>query len=53
MTLGDYIGIYHDFAIFKYVDIFSDKQLDKLIAVEFKNGELKKKLYRKNSFPKI
>ena len=52
MTLGDYIGIYHDFAIFKNVDIFSDKQLDKLIAVEFKHGELKKSYTAKIPFPK-
>ena len=52
MLPSDYIGIFHNFAMFKYVNIFSTKQLDKLVAVEFKDGELKKTYTSKIPLPK-
>lgn len=53
MLPSDYIGIFHNFAMFKYVNIFSTKQLDKLVAVEFKDGELKKPILQKFLYQNI
>ena len=53
MLPSDYIGIFHNFAMFKYVNIFSTKQLDKLVAVEFKDGELKKPILPKFLYQNI
>lgn len=40
--VGNFMGICHNFSIFHNVDIFSDTKPDKLIAVEFKNDDIKK-----------
>ena len=41
--LGDFIGTTKQFSIFYDVDIWSDTKPDKLLAIEFKNGAIKKK----------
>ncbi|MFQ0972161.1 hypothetical protein [Gilliamella sp. BG1] len=50
--VGDFKGICHDFSIFHYVDLFTEKKPDKLIAVEFKNDDIKKTYTNKIPFPK-
>ncbi|MWP47839.1 hypothetical protein [Gilliamella sp. Pas-s27] len=50
--LGDFIGTCHNFCIFHDVDIFSATKPDKLIAVEFKNDDIKKTYINKIPFPK-
>lgn len=50
--VGDFKGIYHDFSIFHYVDIFSETKPDKLIAVAFKNDDIKKTYTNKIPLPK-
>ena len=40
---GDFIGITEHFSVFYDVDIWSDTKPDKLLAIEFKNGVIKKK----------
>ncbi|MGC5746308.1 hypothetical protein [Chryseobacterium sp. NFX27] len=41
--LGDYIGISNQYSIFFYADIWSEKQPDKMEAIEFKDGMIIKK----------
>ena len=41
--VGDFVGATKQFSIFFDVDIWSDKKPDKMLAIEFKNGEIKKK----------
>jgi hypothetical protein len=41
--LGDFIGTTKQFSILYYADIWSDTKPDKLLAVEFQNGAIKKK----------
>jgi hypothetical protein len=50
--VGNFMGICHNFSIFHNVDIFSDTKPDKLIAVEFKNDDIKKTYTNKIPFPK-
>ena len=40
---ADFIGTSNQFSIFYDVDFWSDKKPDKLLAIEFKNGLIKKK----------
>jgi len=40
--VGDFVGTTKQFSIFYDVDIWSDTKPDKLLAVEFKNGAIKK-----------
>jgi hypothetical protein len=49
---GKYIGNVHQSSVFHDIDIFSDKKQDKLLAIEFKNGTIKKKHHIKIDFPK-
>lgn len=41
--VGDFIGTYRQFSIFYDVDIWSDTKPDRMLAVEFENGTIKKK----------
>ncbi|MEP0213857.1 MAG: hypothetical protein ABJD66_11615 [Cellulophaga sp.] len=49
---GKFIGVSNQFSIFYDVDIWNDKKPDKLLAIEFKNGILKKKHNKKVSLPR-
>lgn len=49
---GDFIGVFNKFSIFYDVDIWDDKKPDKLLAIEFKNGVLKKKHNKKVPLPR-
>src|SRR5690606_12259415 len=40
---GNFIGTSNEFSIFFDVDIWSDKKPDKLLAIEFKSGAIKRK----------
>ncbi len=41
--VGDFIGVSNQFSILYDVDIWSDTKPDKLLAIEFKDGAIKKK----------
>lgn len=49
--LGDFIGTSHQFSIFYDVDRWSKSKPDKLLAIEFKNGVIKKKQQAKIGLP--
>ncbi|SEN55121.1 hypothetical protein SAMN05216436_1188 [bacterium A37T11] len=49
---GKFVGTINQFSIFYEVDNFSDTKPDKLLAIEFKNGTIKKKHLIKIGFPK-
>ncbi|MCL5244625.1 hypothetical protein M4I21_02315 [Cellulophaga sp. 20_2_10] len=49
---GGFIGVSKQFSIFYDVDIWDDKKPDKLLAMEFKNGVLKKKYNKKVPLPR-
>ena len=50
--VGKYIGTVNQSAIFHDIDIWSDKKPDKILNIEFKNGQIKKKHNIKVDFPK-
>jgi hypothetical protein len=41
--VGDFIGVSKQFSIFYNADIWTDTKPDKMLAIEFKNGVIKKK----------
>ena len=41
--VGDFIGVANQFSVFYDVDIWSDTKPDKMLAIEFKNNQIKKK----------
>ena len=50
--VGKFVGTTKQFSIFYDVDIWSDTKPDKLLAIEFKNGAIKKKHNVKISLPR-
>lgn len=50
--VGDFMGTSNQFSIFYDVDIWSDKKPDKMLAIEFKNDEIKKKHNIKIELPR-
>ena len=50
--VGDYVGVSDPYAILYAVDIWSDTKPDKLLAIEFKDGRIKKKHNRKIPLPR-
>ena len=50
--LGDFAGISKSYAILYNVDSWSDTKPDKLLAIEFKDGRIKKKHNRKVPLPR-
>lgn len=50
--VGKFIGTTENFSIFYDADIWSDIKPDKMLAIEFKNGQLKKKNNIKIPFPR-
>ncbi|WP_299250580.1 hypothetical protein [uncultured Cytophaga sp.] len=50
--VGDFIGTTEYFSIFYDADIWTDTKPDKMLAIEFKNGQLKKKNNIKIPFPR-
>jgi len=50
--MGDYIGISNQFAIFYYVDIWSESKPDKLLSIEFKARRIVKKQTVKIPLPR-
>lgn len=50
--VGDFIGTSNQFSIFYGVDIWSDTKPDKMLAIEFKNGVIKKKHNIKIALPR-
>jgi len=50
--VGEFIGTTKQFSIFYHVDLWSDTKPDKLLAIEFKNGSIKKKHTIKIPLPK-
>ena len=49
---GEFIGIVNHFSVFFDIDIWSDTKPDKMLAIEFKNNEIKKKSNIKIPLPK-
>jgi hypothetical protein len=49
---GDFIGTSNQYSIFHNSDIWSDTKPDKLLAIEFKNGSIKKKHNVKIALPR-
>ncbi|MDR2284806.1 MAG: hypothetical protein LBE37_16445 [Sphingobacterium sp.] len=50
--VGEFIGVSNQFSIFYDIDFWSDTKPDKMLAIEFKNGELKKKHNIKVQLPR-
>lgn len=50
--LGNFIGTTEHYSLFYDVDIWSDSKPDKMLAIEFKNGVIKKKHNKKISLPR-
>ena len=50
--VGDFIGTSNQFSILYYADIWTDTKPDKMLAIEFKNGTIKKKHNVKIALPR-
>ncbi len=50
--IGDFVGTVNQFSILYYADIWTDTKPDKMLAIEFKNGAIKKKHNIKIALPR-
>jgi len=50
--VGDFVGTSNQFSILYYADIWTDTKPDKMLAIEFKNGTIKKKHNVKIALPR-